>query len=171
MKPISMLLILTACLILCATNAPGFSGRAQPLAETQPIAIKGVLDLTGWDFETNGPLKLKGEWAGAKGEKFDTIGSLIYGFGIIALIYGLTRLSTFKGLCLIIFGIFVMYAFVKWESRVKSPVFQLKLFKDNRVFAFSNLAALILCKLYSQSFILYFVVPDLFARPCFFHFF
>jgi len=87
--------------------------------------------------------KLRGEWAEAKGEKFDTIGSLIYGFGIIALIYGLTHLSTFKGLCLIIFGILVMYAFVKWETRVESPVFQLALFKHNRVFAFSNLAALI----------------------------
>lgn len=87
--------------------------------------------------------KLRGEWAEAKGEKFDMAGALIYGTGIIALIYGLTQLSTLQGLCLIIIGILAMYAFVKWETRIKSPIFELSLFRHNRVFAFSNLAALI----------------------------
>jgi EmrB/QacA subfamily drug resistance transporter len=87
--------------------------------------------------------KLRGEWAEAKGEKFDMKGALIYGIGIIALIYGLTQLSTILGLCLIIIGILAMYAFVKWETRIKSPIFELSLFRHNRVFAFSNLAALI----------------------------
>jgi EmrB/QacA subfamily drug resistance transporter len=86
---------------------------------------------------------LRGEWAEAKGEKFDMKGALIYGIGIIALIYGLTQLSTILGLCLIIIGILAMYAFVKWETRIKSPIFELSLFRHNRVFAFSNLAALI----------------------------
>ena len=87
--------------------------------------------------------KLRGEWAEAKGEKFDLTGALIYGIGIIALIYGLTQLSTLQGLVLIIIGILAMYAFVKWETRVKSPIFELSLFRHNRIFAFSNVAALI----------------------------
>ena len=33
--------------------------------------------------------KLKGEWAEAKGEKFDLPGSLIYGLAIVAVMYGL----------------------------------------------------------------------------------
>ena len=87
--------------------------------------------------------KLRGEWAEAKGEKFDMTGALIYGIGIIALIYGLTQLSTLPGVCLIIIGILGMYAFVKWETRVEYPIFELSLFRHNRVFAFSNVAALI----------------------------
>jgi MFS family permease len=45
--------------------------------------------------------------------------------------------------------------FVYWESRVAHPVFELKLFRNNRVFAFSNLAALIN---YSATFALTFLL-------------
>ncbi|MCP4137768.1 MAG: SpoIIE family protein phosphatase [bacterium] len=30
--------------------------------KNSPVAEKGVLDLTGWDLEKNGPFRLKGEW-------------------------------------------------------------------------------------------------------------
>ncbi len=87
--------------------------------------------------------RLKGEWAEAKDDKFDLIGSLIYGVGLITLIYGLTRLPTIKGVGLIIIGIIGILSFIKWIDRVKNPIFKLDLFRENRVFAFSNLTALI----------------------------
>ena len=87
--------------------------------------------------------KLKGEWAEAKGEKYDIIGAVIYGIGILAFMYGITLLPTFRGLWLILIGACGIAAFFKWETRVESPVFELSLFRKNRVFAFSNLAALI----------------------------
>ena len=31
--------------------------------ETAPRAVKGVLDLSGWDFEKNGAVELGGQWA------------------------------------------------------------------------------------------------------------
>lgn len=87
--------------------------------------------------------RLKGEWAEAKGEKFDLIGSLIYGIGLVALIYGLTLLPTLKGACLIIIGFIGILFFIRWVGRVQNPIFDLRLFRQNRVFAFSNLTALI----------------------------
>ena len=46
---ISSLLILSAC-------------RNESTRRISPEAVKGVLDLTKWDFEKDGLVKLKGEW-------------------------------------------------------------------------------------------------------------
>ncbi|MFH1977057.1 MAG: MFS transporter [Pseudomonadota bacterium] len=87
--------------------------------------------------------KLKGEWADAKGEKFDVKGSVIYGLSLIALMCGVTLLPGISGYGLIITGFFGLFLFFKWENRVEHPVFEVALFRTNRVFAFSCLAALI----------------------------
>ena len=87
--------------------------------------------------------RLKGEWAEAKGDSFDLIGSIIYGIGLFTLIYGLTLLPTIKGVILFVIGIAGILIFIKWVNKVKSPVFDLVLFRENRIFAFSNLTALI----------------------------
>ncbi|MFC2047439.1 MFS transporter [Chloroflexota bacterium] len=87
--------------------------------------------------------KLKGEWAEAKGEKFDFTGSIIYGLAVIAIMYGLSLLPAMLGVGSITIGILGILAFIMWEVRVRSPVLHMNLFKDNSVFAFSNLAALI----------------------------
>ncbi|MBW1717425.1 MAG: MFS transporter [Deltaproteobacteria bacterium] len=88
-------------------------------------------------------LILKGEWAEARGEKFDLPGSLIYGLGIVAIMYGISLLPGLRSLWFIVCGFLSIVAFVTWETRVENPVFDLDLFKTNRVFALSNLAALI----------------------------
>ena len=87
--------------------------------------------------------KLKGEWADARGEKFDYIGSVIYSFGLVAIMYGFTLLPAMSGAWLIIAGIAGLIGFAKWEMKVKHPVLDIDLFRKNRVFALSNLAALI----------------------------
>jgi len=87
--------------------------------------------------------KLKGEWAEAKGEKFDITGSVIYSLMLIAIMYGFTRLPDMSGVWLIVVGAVGVVAFVKWETKVKSPVLNIGLFRNNTVFALSNLAALI----------------------------
>ena len=87
--------------------------------------------------------KLKGEWAEARGEKFDLAGSLIYGLGIVAIMYGISLLPGLRSLWLIVCGLLSIVVFVTWETKVENPVFDLDLFKTNRVFALSNLAALI----------------------------
>ncbi len=87
--------------------------------------------------------RLKGEWAGAKGEKFDFVGSAILSITIVAVMYGFSLLPDLKGAWLILLGILSLIAFIKWETKVEHPVLNINLFKDNKVFTFSNLAALI----------------------------
>jgi EmrB/QacA subfamily drug resistance transporter len=104
-------------------------------------------------FLTNVPLgliiiwlvlwKLKGEWAEARGEKFDLPGALIYGLALVAIMYGISLLPAMKSLWVILLGLLGFVAFVKWQIRTEHPVYNLDLFRTNRVFAFSNLAALI----------------------------
>ena len=87
--------------------------------------------------------KLKGEWAEARGESFDLIGSILYGLSLLAIMYGFTRLPAGLGAALIALGVACFVAFAIWEGRVKSPVLDLRIFRNNTVFTFSNIAALI----------------------------
>jgi EmrB/QacA subfamily drug resistance transporter len=118
--------------------------------------LGGLLtDRLGWRriFELNAVLglltasivvaRLPGEWAAAKGARLDLAGSGLYALGLAAIMYGLSRLPTASGAELIVAGLGAMAAFVWWELRSESPVLEIALFRDNRVFALSNLAALI----------------------------
>ena len=87
--------------------------------------------------------KLKGEWAEAKGEKFDLIGSIIYSLSLAAIMYGFSLIPAISGLWLVIVGTFVLLLFVRWEIKVENPVLDISLFRNNTTFALSNLAALI----------------------------
>lgn len=88
-------------------------------------------------------LKLKREWAEAKGERFDFIGSIIYGFTLLTIISGFSLLPSILGLSLILIGALGVLIFIKFETNLENPIFNFKLFKNNTVFTFSNLAALI----------------------------
>ena len=86
---------------------------------------------------------MKAEWAEAKGEKFDFSGSVIYIVCMSILMYGFTKLPDVKAIILTIAGITGMIWFIKHKLSLRFPVLNIQLFKNNRVFAFSNLAALI----------------------------
>jgi EmrB/QacA subfamily drug resistance transporter len=86
---------------------------------------------------------LKGEWADAKGEKLDVAGSLLYGFSILILIYGASLLPEMVAVYLMLIGALGLAAFVRLELKIQSPVFEVRLFRDNKLFTFSSLAALI----------------------------
>lgn len=87
--------------------------------------------------------KLKGEWVGARGESFDFLGSIIYSLTLVAIMYGFSLLPSMVGGSFILVGALGFWVFIKWEIKTASPVFDIKLFRNNRVFAFSNLAALV----------------------------
>jgi EmrB/QacA subfamily drug resistance transporter len=99
--------------------------------------------------------KLKGDWAEARGEKFDWVGSLFYGLTLVAVMCGFSLLPQGIGMGLIFAGILGLGIFIKWEMRVENPVLDIGLFWNNRVFAFSNLAALIhYCATFGVGFLL-----------------
>jgi EmrB/QacA subfamily drug resistance transporter len=99
-----------------------------------PVGMAGIiLTLT----------RLRGEWDEARGEKFDAAGSAVFGIGLAALMYGFSRLPSLFGAGLVAAGLALLGAFILWEKQVAAPVLDIRLFRANRVFAFSNAAALI----------------------------
>jgi EmrB/QacA subfamily drug resistance transporter len=88
-------------------------------------------------------LQLKQEWAEARGERFDWFGSVIYGASIALALYGLSRLPAWEGWLLLLAGLAGFGAFLLWANRAKSPVLNISLFRNNRAFTLSSLAALI----------------------------
>jgi len=86
---------------------------------------------------------IKEEWADAKGEKFDLPGSIIYLLSMSAFMFGFSRIPETSAIILASSGLLGLVGFTLMEMKVKFPVFNILLFTSNRLFAFSNLAALI----------------------------
>lgn len=88
--------------------------------------------------------KMKGkEWQTCKGEKIDYWGSLLYIVMLALILIGFSNITQIFGKLMIILGVVGFIGFVMWELRVEDPVLEVRLFFKNRMFAFSNLAALI----------------------------
>ncbi|TGC09224.1 MFS transporter [Methanolobus halotolerans] len=99
-----------------------------------PIGVSTIL-LIIW--------KLKGEWVECSGERFDLTGSVLYGLAVISVMYGLSVLPDLKGVSLMVAGIAGVILFAFYEMQILSPVLDIRLLTRNRVFALSNLSALI----------------------------
>jgi EmrB/QacA subfamily drug resistance transporter len=159
----SALIFGTAVAILTSSTPPQRRGRALGIYTTSvylgltlgPFLGGFMTQHLGWRsiFLVNVPLgiftialimwKLKGEWADSRGEEFDYTGTLLYAVTLIALIYGLSELPAISGGTLILVSFIVLGVFLWWETRKKNPLLDMQLFRENRVFALSNLAALI----------------------------
>jgi len=87
--------------------------------------------------------KLKGEWKSSGAGRFDIVGALLYALALPSLMYGLSRLPGLGGVVFLAGGAAGLVLFVFWENRFPDPVLNLRLFRGNAVFAYSNLAALI----------------------------
>lgn len=87
--------------------------------------------------------KLKEEWADARGEKFDWIGSIVYMMALSFLMLGLSRVQKPEGIVLLVVSAVLLIGFYLWERKITAPILNVSLFTANSVFAFSNLAALI----------------------------
>lgn len=87
--------------------------------------------------------RLHGEWLGTQEAGFDYLGSVAYAGALGTFMWGLSRLPDVSGAGLVALGVALFAAFVWWETRAAWPVLDLGLFLRNRMFALSNLAALI----------------------------
>jgi EmrB/QacA subfamily drug resistance transporter len=98
---------------------------------------------------------VKEEWSGAKGEGFDFTGSLLYAVALFTIMYGFSLLPAYKAGLLIGIGIICLVFFILQQLKRSSPLLDIRLFLDNKVFAFSNLAALInYCATFAVTFLL-----------------
>jgi EmrB/QacA subfamily drug resistance transporter len=88
-------------------------------------------------------IHMKGEWFGSPGGRFDAPGSILYGLGLFGLMYGFSQIARPGGSWFALCGAVLLAGFVWWEYQTPSPVLDLRLVAQNRVFALSNLAAFI----------------------------
>jgi EmrB/QacA subfamily drug resistance transporter len=86
---------------------------------------------------------VRADWAEAKNDRFDIAGSLIYVLAMSSLMYGFSQLPGKLAIMLTLAGSIGLVYFVILQLRIKTPVLNIGLFRENRIFAFSNLAALI----------------------------
>ena len=86
---------------------------------------------------------LPGDWTGARGARFDLKGAMILGASLFSTLYGFSVLPAVYGFVLLAAGVSGIAAFVAFELREPEPIVDVRMFRDNPVFAFSNLAALI----------------------------
>ncbi|MFB3818392.1 MAG: MFS transporter [Candidatus Methylomirabilales bacterium] len=86
--------------------------------------------------------RLRGEWAEARGESFDLVGTLVLAATLTLLMLGTPEVGRAGG-WLLLPGAIGLVAFVLWERRARHPLLDPALFTESPVFAFSNLAALI----------------------------
>ncbi len=87
--------------------------------------------------------RLKGDIAGARGESFDIPGTVLFSLSITFVLLGFSTLPDTTGVALLVAGLLGTFLFLFWGYYARSPVLDIKLFLHNRVFAYSNLAALI----------------------------
>jgi EmrB/QacA subfamily drug resistance transporter len=93
--------------------------------------------------------------AAASGEVFDWPGAALYAVALFSLMYGFSVLPSLAAAVWIAAGVAGLVFFVRQQSMNPFPLINIRLFKANRVFAFSNLAALInYCATFAITFIL-----------------
>jgi EmrB/QacA subfamily drug resistance transporter len=87
--------------------------------------------------------QVKGEWADSPDDTLDVGGSLLYAVAIVALIVGFGQLPAIRGVGILLGGLVAAVLFLRLQSRSPSPVLDLAIFRGNRVFTMSSIAALI----------------------------
>ncbi|MBN1463403.1 MAG: MFS transporter [Paludibacteraceae bacterium] len=86
---------------------------------------------------------IKIDWVEKEKDKFDWLGTIIYIPSMSALMYGLSHLPSVSAVFFAVLGLIGLVGFVLVEKRRTYPVLNMKLFFENRVFASSNISALI----------------------------
>jgi EmrB/QacA subfamily drug resistance transporter len=124
-------------------------------ASTGPFLGGLITQYAGWRFIYAGTMiyalliaivtlgKIKEEWRCAEIGKFDIAGSFLYAVMLFSLMYGLSLIPDLAGMYLLALAAVVMVVFFQWELHNRNPILKISVFRNNTVFAFSNLAALI----------------------------
>lgn len=99
-----------------------------------PLCIFIIFAVTRW---------ITVDWADDDAPPFDLAGALLYAGVVFCGIFGITSITSLEGMVSIIFFFLLLPIFLSHEMRIQNPIFDIRIFKNNRVFTFSNIAALI----------------------------
>jgi EmrB/QacA subfamily drug resistance transporter len=77
------------------------------------------------------------------GGRIDVVGSALFSAALGLLIFGFSRADRGAGQASVALALAGFWAFGAWELRTRDPMLDLRVFAANRMFLFSNLAALI----------------------------
>ncbi|MBK5720706.1 MFS transporter [Dysgonomonas sp. Marseille-P4677] len=91
----------------------------------------------------SGYLVIKDDFKEDKPGKFDIVGSILFAIGLSSLIYGFSELPHSHGFILIGIGTIILIYFALYEKKQEYPVFNIRVFLENRIFRMSGLSALI----------------------------
>lgn len=90
-----------------------------------------------------GYIVIKDDWKEEVKTTFDWLGSILFAIGLCSLIFGFSKLPHILGFILIAAGTIVLLFFARYEKGQPHPVFNIRVFLENRVFRLSSLSALI----------------------------
>ena len=99
--------------------------------------------------------KLKSNLTSGIPGRIDLVGVLYYSAGLVSIVYSSSNLNRSFGWPLLLTGTLFLILFVIRCKKSSNPIFEITLFTHNRLFAFSNIAALIN---YSATFSLVFLM-------------
>ncbi|MGB3225790.1 MAG: MFS transporter [Desulforhopalus sp.] len=89
-------------------------------------------------------LKLKGEWADARGEKFGWSGSAAYIVSLSLVIFGATQINSLSYAWIIgVIGLCGLGLFLKTEVNSKNALLDVRLLIENKTFTLTNIATLV----------------------------
>jgi EmrB/QacA subfamily drug resistance transporter len=157
------MIVTTSVAILASVFPPGERGKAMGIntaatylgLSSGPFFGGILVQNFGWKsiFVTAGALGLfvlytilrhiKTEWVASKEKPFDILGSFLYVIFLLSFMYGVFLIPQIKSLYFILTGMALSIVFFRYQWVASNPVFNVRLFVDNRSFAFSNMAALI----------------------------
>lgn len=86
---------------------------------------------------------IKEDWKEKEKQPFDALGSILYALALSGIIYGFSTLPSWWSLLLLALGILLLILFGMFEKKVRYPVYNIRLFLENRVFRMSSISALI----------------------------
>lgn len=87
--------------------------------------------------------KFKREVVEIRTEKFDFTGSVIYVLALVLTMYGVSQLPDTQSFYCIGAGFVAGVLFFWWETKTPHPLINMAMFRNNRGYTFSNLAALV----------------------------
>jgi MFS family permease len=135
------LAINVACVYSALAAGPVLGGfLAEHFGWQSIFYLTGVISIAAFFA---GKLWIDKQYSVDRDEKFDLAGSILFGISLVFIIYGFTTIPKPRGFAFLITGIPVLAAFIFYELRTKFPIVNIRLFTENKIFAFSNLASLI----------------------------